>query len=355
MLRGGARRRLASPASAVVSIVLVVRRRAARSPSAAHDVGVDRRGRRRRQGRRPRPRSQTRRARSRRRLHGRPPSRTSKLHVHPRQSDHESPFASYLAHRGAAAGVRTDAAARPTAAAPAARSRPRRRAGAAHAAGRAPAPRGRRAPAHGRRRCRAPARRRPARPSRAPRRDRAPAATAKADTASLSAGRAATSSSSRAARTTGVDFSLEDADLAELVTRHRHSITGKRFIFGGKVRNIKATVYSPQKVTVAEAYQALPLDPRDQRAHRRSRTAASSRSSRRRGVATQTTPIYGAGQPVPDRGSLRHAPLSPRAHRRADEVADVLGKFKTQGRRHHRLRARATCSSSPTPARTSGA
>src|SRR5438477_5004293 len=34
-------------------------------------------------------------------------------------------------------------------------------------------------------------------------------------------------------------------------------LTGKRFIFGGKVRNIKATVFSPQKVTVAEAYQAF--------------------------------------------------------------------------------------------------
>ena len=49
---------------------------------------------------------------------------------------------------------------------------------------------------------------------------------------------------------------LEDADLAELV-RVIAQLTGKRFIFGGKVKNIKATVYSPQKVTVAEAYQAF--------------------------------------------------------------------------------------------------
>src|SRR5688572_27091945 len=53
-----------------------------------------------------------------------------------------------------------------------------------------------------------------------------------------------------------VAFSLEDADLAELV-RVIAQLTGKRFIFGGKVKNIKATVYSPQKVTVAEAYQAF--------------------------------------------------------------------------------------------------
>ena len=53
-----------------------------------------------------------------------------------------------------------------------------------------------------------------------------------------------------------VSFSLEDADLAELV-RVIGELTGKRFIFGGKVHNIKATVFSPQKVTVAEAYQAF--------------------------------------------------------------------------------------------------
>jgi general secretion pathway protein D len=53
-----------------------------------------------------------------------------------------------------------------------------------------------------------------------------------------------------------VAFSLEDADLSEVV-RVIAQLTGKRFIFGGKIRNIKATVYSPQKVTVAEAYQAF--------------------------------------------------------------------------------------------------
>src|SRR5271170_2688327 len=53
-----------------------------------------------------------------------------------------------------------------------------------------------------------------------------------------------------------VSFSLEDADLSELV-RVIGELTGKRFIFGGKVRNIKATVFSPEKVSVAEAYQAF--------------------------------------------------------------------------------------------------
>ena len=67
-----------------------------------------------------------------------------------------------------------------------------------------------------------------------------------------------------------------------------------------------------RRITVAEAYQAflsiletngltviphgtLPQDRRDRRRRRRRRT-----------------PIYGAGQPVPRRGSLRHAPVPPR-------------------------------------------
>jgi general secretion pathway protein D len=53
-----------------------------------------------------------------------------------------------------------------------------------------------------------------------------------------------------------ITFNLEDADLPELV-RLISSITGKRFIISSKARSIKATVYAPTKVTVAEAYQAF--------------------------------------------------------------------------------------------------
>ncbi|APS00017.1 type II secretion system secretin GspD [Pajaroellobacter abortibovis] len=53
-----------------------------------------------------------------------------------------------------------------------------------------------------------------------------------------------------------VSFSLEEADLPELV-RVISNLTGKKFIFGGKLRNIKATVYAPQKITVAEAYKTF--------------------------------------------------------------------------------------------------
>ncbi len=53
-----------------------------------------------------------------------------------------------------------------------------------------------------------------------------------------------------------VTFNLEEADLPDLV-RLVSNITGKRFILPGKVRNIKATVFAPTKVTAAEAYNAF--------------------------------------------------------------------------------------------------
>jgi general secretion pathway protein D len=54
-----------------------------------------------------------------------------------------------------------------------------------------------------------------------------------------------------------VTFTLEDADINELV-RVVGEITGRHFIVAsGKAKGIKATVYSPEKVTVAAAYQAF--------------------------------------------------------------------------------------------------
>jgi general secretion pathway protein D len=54
-----------------------------------------------------------------------------------------------------------------------------------------------------------------------------------------------------------VTFTLEDADMNELV-RVIGEITGRRIIVAtGKAKGIKATVYSPEKVTVAAAYRAF--------------------------------------------------------------------------------------------------
>jgi general secretion pathway protein D len=124
-----------------------------------------------------------------------------------------------------------------------------------------------------------------------------------------------------------VTMSLEDADLSELV-RWIAQLTGKRFIFGGKVRNIKATVYSPEKVTVAEAYQAFLaiLETNGLTVVPHGRFLKIIETG---GVATQDTPLYAAGQAAPaeDRYVTRLHRLQ---HVTAEEVATVLGHFKTK-------------------------
>jgi general secretion pathway protein D len=124
-----------------------------------------------------------------------------------------------------------------------------------------------------------------------------------------------------------VAFSLEDADLAELV-RVISQLTGKRFIFGGKVKNIKASVYSPQKVTVAEAYQAflsiLEANKLTVVPHGRFLKIVDTDA-----VQTNGTPIYGAtqGSPNEDRFVTRMHRLG---HISADDAAGVLSKFKSK-------------------------
>jgi general secretion pathway protein D len=124
-----------------------------------------------------------------------------------------------------------------------------------------------------------------------------------------------------------VQFSLEDADLPELI-KVMGQLTGKRFIFGGKVRNIKATIYSPQKVTVAEAYQAflaiLETNGLTVIPHGKFLKIVESP-----GVVTQATPIYGPGQ-----ANAAEDRYITRLHRlqyvTADEVANVLTHFKSR-------------------------
>ncbi len=124
-----------------------------------------------------------------------------------------------------------------------------------------------------------------------------------------------------------VSLSLEDADLAELV-RVIGQLTGKRFIFGGKVRNIKASIFAPQKVTVAEAYQAflsiLETNGLTVVPHGRFLKIVETG-----GIATQATPTYGTGQAAPgeDRYVTRMLRLS---HAPADEIGNVLGHFKSK-------------------------
>jgi general secretion pathway protein D len=124
-----------------------------------------------------------------------------------------------------------------------------------------------------------------------------------------------------------VSFSLEDADLPEVV-RVISNLTGKRFIFGGKVRAIKATVYSPQKVTVAEAYQAFLsiLETNGLTVVPQGRFLKIVETP---GITTQATPTYGPGQAVPaeERYVTRMHRLS---HISADEALGVIKTFKTK-------------------------
>jgi general secretion pathway protein D len=77
-------------------------------------------------------------------------------------------------------------------------------------------------------------------------------------------------------------------------------MTGKRFIYGPKVRSIKATVVSPAPVTLAEAYEAflsiLEANGMTVIPHGRFLKIVDSG-----GVVSQATPVYDRGEPVPRR------------------------------------------------------
>lgn len=126
---------------------------------------------------------------------------------------------------------------------------------------------------------------------------------------------------------TKVSFSLEDADLGELV-RVIGQLTGKRFIFGPKVKSIKASVYSPQKITVAEAYQAF-LTILDQNGltvvpHGRFLKIIDTEAS-----ASQGTPMIGPNGTVPsDERYVTH--LKRMSNMGAEEAATLLAKFKSK-------------------------
>ncbi|MEZ4225676.1 MAG: type II secretion system secretin GspD [Polyangiaceae bacterium] len=124
-----------------------------------------------------------------------------------------------------------------------------------------------------------------------------------------------------------VKFNLQDADLAELVN-HISGMTGKRFIYGPKVRQIKATVVSPAPVSLAEAYQAflsiLEANGMTVIPHGRFLKIVDSG-----GVVGNATPIYSRGAPVPDvdRFVTRLYRLK---YVSAEEASQLLTKFKSK-------------------------
>jgi general secretion pathway protein D len=124
-----------------------------------------------------------------------------------------------------------------------------------------------------------------------------------------------------------VKFNLNDADLAELVN-HISGLTGRRFIYSAKVRQIKATVVSPEPVTLDEAYQAflsiLEANGMTVVPHGRFYKIIDSG-----GVVTQPTPIVARGEPVPD-ADRYITRLYRLENATPDDVAAVLNKFKSK-------------------------
>jgi len=124
-----------------------------------------------------------------------------------------------------------------------------------------------------------------------------------------------------------VKFNLQDADLSELVN-HISGLTGRRFIYGQKVRQIKATVVSPEPVTIAEAYETflsiLESNGMTVLPHGRFYKIVDSG-----GVVNQSTPVVARGEPVPhsDRYVTR---LYRMQNIGADEAAALVAKFKSK-------------------------
>ena len=124
-----------------------------------------------------------------------------------------------------------------------------------------------------------------------------------------------------------VKFNLQDADLAELVN-HISGLTGKRFIYGAKVRQIKATVVSPEPVSLEEAYQAFLsiLDANGMTVVPHGRFLKIVDSG---GVVTQPTPVIARGEPVPDSDRFVTR-LYRLEHVGTEEAMALLGKFKSK-------------------------
>ncbi len=124
-----------------------------------------------------------------------------------------------------------------------------------------------------------------------------------------------------------VKFNLQDADLAELVN-HISGMTGKRFIYGSKIQKIKATVVSPEPVTLDEAYQAflsiLQVNGMTVVPHGRFLKIVDSA-----GVAGNGSPIYSRGAPIPNSDDYITRLYRTR-YVSADEAAALLMKFKSK-------------------------
>src|SRR5262245_32955887 len=124
-----------------------------------------------------------------------------------------------------------------------------------------------------------------------------------------------------------IKFNLEDADLAELVN-HISSLTGKRFIYGSKVRKVSITVVSPTPVTLAEAYEAF-LSVLQANGLTVVPSGEFLKIVDGAGVTQSLPPLYPRAAPVPDTDAYvtrlyRLKSVS------ANEVSNLLNKFKSK-------------------------
>lgn len=123
---------------------------------------------------------------------------------------------------------------------------------------------------------------------------------------------------------TRVTFNLEDAELPDLV-RLISNMTGRRFILPSKTRSIKATVFAPTKVTVAEAYQAF-LSVLEVNGFTVVPAGKYLKISELANIERQTIPMYedGSGVPSTDRYVTRIEHLQ---HVSAEDATNLLERF----------------------------
>ncbi len=122
-------------------------------------------------------------------------------------------------------------------------------------------------------------------------------------------------------------FNLEDTDLPALV-KAVSQITGRRFIYGNKLHQIKVTVFSPEEVGAGEAYAAF-LSILNSNGMTVIPHGAFLEIVESQNASRQTTPIFGAASPVPaeDRFVTRLYRVN---NIDAGEVASLLGaNFKS--------------------------
>ena len=165
--------------------------------------------------------------------------------------------------------------------------------------------------------------------------------------------RARASSTSRAARTTK-SRSRSRTPISPSSCASSASSRASASSSAARSATSKPSIYSPQKVTVAEAYQAflsiLETNGLTVVPHGRFLKIVETRRHRDAGDARS----YGAGQAAPaeDRYVTRMLPPAARAAPTRSRTSSGTSSRRTAT---SPSTARATCSSSPTPARTSGA